>query len=88
MYACVRVFGVRWLDLVVSCEGIGCVIREWREEERLGTMSEWDAAPWLLVGRSLCSRSRVSGRVRKEPVSPSLREGAMTQGVVTMHCSV
>ena len=56
-------------------------MREWREEVRLGTMREWDPAPWLLVGRSLCSRSRVRGRVRKEPVSPSLNDGAMTQNV-------
>ena len=53
MYAWVRVLGVRWFGLMLSVDGKGWVIREWREDVRLGMMSEW--SPWSLVddtGRS------------------------------------
>lgn len=53
---------------MLRVEGIGCVMRECREEVRLGMTSE---ASWSRVmGRSL-----VEGRTKEEW---SLREGAMT----------
>lgn len=48
IYACVRVLGVRCWGLALSVEGIGCVMREWRDEVRLGIiklLSCWSRVP-------------------------------------------
>lgn len=50
-----------------NVEGIGCVMREWRDDVRLGITSELS---WSLVE----GRSRVDGRTKEEW---SLNEGAM-----------
>ena len=59
MYACVNVFGLLTPGLTVNVDGSGCVIREWREEVRLGMMRLWSVLSlFSLVG----GRSPVRGR--------------------------
>lgn len=66
-----RVLGVRCWGLMFRVEGIGCVIREWSEDVRLGMMRL--LSPWSRVlGRA--SRSPVRGLVKDEW---ALREGAI-----------
>lgn len=67
--------GVRCCGLTLSVEGIGWVMREWREEVRLGMMRL--LSPWSRVlGRSL-----VRGRVNDEW---ALREGAILKWLSDM----
>jgi hypothetical protein len=59
---------------MLSCEGIGCVIRECREDVLLGMIKL--LSPWSRVtGRA--SRSLVRGRVKDDRV---VREGAILGG--------
>lgn len=56
---------------MLSVDGMGCVIREWREEVRLGIMRE--CSPWSRVVGLSRSPFRVRGRGEKV----SLSEGPM-----------
>ena len=69
MYAWVSVLGVRCWGLMLRVEGIGWVMREWRDDVRLGMtrlLSPWSRVP----GRP----SPVRGRVKDEW---AVREGAI-----------
>lgn len=66
------VFGVRCWGLEERVDGMGCVMREWRDEVRLGMMRLLSAAWSRVPGRP--SRSPVRGRWNDEWV---LRDGAI-----------
>lgn len=71
IYACVSVLGARCCGLTFSVDGIGWVIREWRDEVRLGMIRL--VSPWSRVpGRA--SRSLVRGREKEGCV---LNDGAI-----------
>ena len=62
IYACVKVLGVLWLALTLSCDGMGAVIREWRDDVRLGIIRE--CSPWCPSRPSrVTGLSRFSSRV-------------------------
>lgn len=68
MYAWVSVLGLRAPCLTFNVEGSGWVIREWREDVRLGIMRLWSVLS-LVGGRS----SRVRGRRVKDGAMVEMR---------------
>lgn len=72
IYAWVNVLGVRWAGLTANVDGMGWVIREWREEVRLGMTRELS---WSRVA----GRSLVGGRTKEEC---SLRDGPILKELI------